>query len=87
MATAKTKAKKEVRAVLDKELFCLPPAKGKFLVYAPLRRAAFVPNAAAVELVEFLRRLEIADAPEAKLHLPDRALPLNKKITLTTQAT
>jgi uncharacterized protein len=105
MATAKTKAKKEVRAVLDKELFCLPLAQGKFLVYAPLRRAAFVANAAAVnsmaalkegrgvrsaaavELVEFLRRLEIADAPEAKPPLsvfPEKTTPVSVTLFLTT---
>ncbi|MDR1498480.1 MAG: SPASM domain-containing protein [Puniceicoccales bacterium] len=102
--TAKN-TRRKVRATLDKELFCLPLGKGKFLVYAPLRRAAFVANAAAVnsmaalkegrcvsgkaatEFVEFLRRLEIADAPEAKPPLSvftEKTTPLSVTLFLTT---
>jgi uncharacterized protein len=64
------------------ELFTIPLDAGRYLIYAPLRRAAFVGNARVVNfladlksgkvdasadphgtLTEFLRRLEIVDAP------------------------
>jgi uncharacterized protein len=75
--TQQTEALPEVSA----ELFMVPLQEDRFLVYAPLRRAAFVANAGMVnqivrlrsgdrtapggpdpQLLELLRRLEIADA-------------------------
>jgi len=67
---------------LSAELFTIALGDGKYLVYAPLRRAAFIANARLVNvlanlqsggddisagvdgsLVEFMRGLEILDAP------------------------
>ncbi|MBI3427343.1 MAG: radical SAM protein [Acidobacteria bacterium] len=68
--------------IISAELFTIPLEDNRYVVYAPLRRAAFVANASVVNLladlkagcfdqaadhdgslVEFLRRLEILDAP------------------------
>jgi len=68
------------------EIFVLPLEEGRYLVYAPLRRAAFIANAKVVRflaeleagaldeaadpdgsLVQFLRSLEILDAPPENL--------------------
>ncbi len=73
---------------LSAEVFVIPLQERGYLVYAPLRRSAFVTNAKVVNiladlksglspkgvdadpaLMEFLRRLEIVDAPPEQLPL------------------
>lgn len=75
---------------ISAELFTIPLAANQYIVYAPLRRAAFVANARVVNwladlkagcfdqatdpdgaLVEFLRRLEILDAPPEQLPITE----------------
>ncbi|MGH9845574.1 MAG: radical SAM protein, partial [Blastocatellia bacterium] len=76
------------------ELFTIPLHDNRYIVYAPLRRAAFVANASVINLladlkagsfdqsnypatdsddslVEFLRRLEILDAPPEQLPITE----------------
>jgi uncharacterized protein len=76
--------------VVSAELFSIPLEDRRHIVYAPLRRAAFVANARVVNfladlkaggfdqsadpdgsLVEFLRRLEILDAPPEQLPITE----------------
>src|SRR4051794_4268329 len=40
-----------IRPAISAELFCIPLEAGQYLVYAPLRRAAFVANAATVNRI------------------------------------
>src|SRR3990172_1359580 len=75
----------EITPKLSTEVFIIPLEEERYIVYAPLRLAAFVANAATVNFLaeiqhghwesgadpdgslrEFLRRLEILDAPPAQ---------------------
>jgi hypothetical protein len=49
------------RANVSAELFIIPTDDGKFIVYAPLRRAAFVANGALVDFIVRLRETGIVD--------------------------
>jgi uncharacterized protein len=49
------------RANVSAELFTIPTDDGKFIVYAPLRRAAFVANGALVDFIVRLRQTGIVD--------------------------
>jgi uncharacterized protein len=49
------------RVNVSAELYIIPTDDGKFIVYAPLRRAAFVANSALVDFIARLRETEIVD--------------------------
>jgi uncharacterized protein len=49
------------QAGISAELFTIPLEDGRFLIYAPLRRAAFVANGAMVDFVAALHETGVAD--------------------------
>ena len=51
----------EVDANISAELFTIPLDDGKFIVYAPLRRAAFLANSALVDFIARLQETGIID--------------------------
>lgn len=53
---------------LTTEVFCIPVARDRYLIYAPLRRAAFVGNARAVNVLADLREGRGTDADDHSAH-------------------
>ena len=50
------------RAVISSELFTIPIVDGRYIVYAPLRRSAFVCNGALVDLIARIKKTGIVDS-------------------------
>lgn len=93
---------KNTASLINTELFTIPIENNKYIIYAPLRKAAFIGNAGMVNfiarlkdygengdsdfddtLLEFLRRLEIADGNPENIPVSNfKGIPKPTTVTL-----